>query len=149
MAQVFYATLISFQTSAFSACYKQLKVLHLKHPCLISFPCTLAPAASCTGVLMKWGLHPEGLKYLRLGKSQFDTTQTQQNTRQSCCHALFLPILLFFSLLFFTLSSDHVTWAMKVRFWERDRSGGWAENAMTTESVFLDNEYWIRGSKEV
>lgn len=63
-AQVFYARLWShFRLFVFSACYKQLKVSHLKHPYLIFFPGMLVPAASCAGVLLEAsGLDLRGTK---------------------------------------------------------------------------------------
>lgn len=124
-----YRTSMSFQISAFSACYKQLNVLHLKHPCVWSLPLYSIPCS-----FLCWRKHEvctcKRLVRLGSGKWQFDWTQTQQNTRQAAVQLL--SCLSQFPVLFFTLFWSHYMSYQSYILGETQK-GEWAQSATTTE----------------
>lgn len=81
---------MSFQISTFSACYKQLNVLHLKHPCLILFPCIPVPAASCADGTMRSAPLRTGMLDIREMAVWFSSDTATHET--GCCQAPFLPV---------------------------------------------------------
>lgn len=124
-------TLLSFLISAFSACYKQLNVLHLKHSYVILILCT-----PCS--FLCWWKHEvctsKGLLGLKSEKWQFDSTQTQQNMRQAA-----VKLLSCLSQEFFTLFWSHYMSCQSYILGEIQKEE-WAQSATTTQSDFVDGE---------
>lgn len=80
-------TLMSVQISAFSACYKQLNVLHLQCLCLILF-------LQLPVLMEAWGLHFQGTDMSEIREMAVWLNSDTAKHKTSCCWAPFLPVLI-------------------------------------------------------